>query len=128
MKKLLPLLLLPLAANAFEPSPGYSKIIKSEAGVTYYMQKVKIKAKGSLRYFWVESDDAQFSSKEGFSPWGRAYNVINCKTEELRQIQFTRFGVNNKALITKKLNDGDWEPIAPGTIAEVFYDIVCKRK
>lgn len=45
--------LLPLVANAWEPTPGYEKVSEGIDGTEYFLHKPSIKRKGDLVYFWV---------------------------------------------------------------------------
>lgn len=119
--------LLPLVANAWEPTPGYEKVSEGIDGTEYFLHKPSIKRKGDLVYFWVVEATPKGPS-ETWSPWERTYNVINCETDKADVIDTTLFGFENKIIHHKTYESRDWYLIAPGTINEAFYNIVCKQK
>ncbi len=119
--------LLPFVANAFEPSPGYTKFTETADGIEYFLHKKSIKRNGNLVYYWNEATIEE-STPMGWSPWIRFYNVINCKTAEFDFVSYTRYGLNNQILKSRTFRTRNWYPIPPGSIAEDFYNYLCKRK
>jgi len=108
--------LLPLVANAWEPTPGYEKVSEGIDGTEYFLHKPSIKRKGDLVYFWVVEATPKGPS-ETWSPWERTYNVINCETDKADVIDTTLFGFENKIihhktyesrLVSDRSRDNKW--------------------
>lgn len=125
-KYLLLAVLLPLAANAWEPPKGYTFAAES-ANASYYVHLKSLKRKGHWVYAWVVSNN-RIKTNAGWSDSARAYEVYDCKRQRSALISLAFFNTAGDIIESVREDKLDWEPIAPDSVAEGVYDIVCKRK
>ena len=99
MKKLiLTLVVILFSTNTlFAKQIKWTKIVTTEDRTTeFYLDKKSIRKVGEFHYFWMMSD--YLILEEGDNPDTKSsitFNIINCKTNELKRVTMTTFTLNN---------------------------------
>ena len=125
MKKLFLVCLMMLAGSAWAGWVMYTKSENEEA--TLYYDPATIRKDGNMRRVW-ELQDLRKRHKDGEIS-RRMRREYDCKQERWRFLGISEHSepmAGGKVLITVG-EDNNWEAIAPGTIDETIFNIVCAK-
>lgn len=126
LKYLLLAALLPLTANAWEVSEGYALAAESANGA-YYVHVKSLKREGHKVYAWIVSN-GRMKTNGGWSDHIRAHEVYDCKKQRSAVISLAFFNEAGSIIESIQGNEHEWDPIAPDSVSEGVYEIVCKGK
>ncbi len=129
MRKLLPLMLLPVSvlASAEWERVGDMRQLPFEK----YIDPDNVKQSGPMaimRQVWEISNYLQPSHDRGASLKTLAeYDCQNRRLRVLKEFWFAEPWARGKELTPPEMNQaaGDWTPIQPGSVSEAIIDIVC---
>jgi hypothetical protein len=126
---LMPILLLTLSVSSAWAE--WTEIGGTDDGMTVYIDYATIRRTGNLVEFWRLFDlkttqklvGVRFLSSK--SQW-----QYDCLEKQEQGLAFTYFSKNmGKGVVVYSFSDpGRWEPVAPESIGETIFNIVCDKK
>jgi hypothetical protein len=99
-------------------------------GTTVYVDPDTIQRKGDLVKMWALFDFKTIQNGEDFSYLSyRMQKRFDCarKRSQPRAAAYYSENMENGSVVFHKTGEGEWQPIAPGSVGHVLWDLGCSE-
>jgi len=105
-------------------------IDKTDDGMTTYVDPDTIRRKGNLVKIWELFDFKTIQTSQGNLLSRKSQDEYDCAEERRRTLAFMDFSGNmgSGRVVDRNVDEGKWEPIAPDSVGQVLWKLVCGKK
>lgn len=110
---------------------GWIELAHSDDGMTAYYDPDTIREMGNLRKMWLLYDHATPQARMGFSYLSLIEQAeFDCSEERVRRLAQTAYAgkMRNGKTVYSDSEEGEWRPVAPGTIIRFALTYVCGKQ
>lgn len=100
-------------------------------GTAVYVDPDTIRRKGDLVKMWTMFDFKAVQIAENFAYLSyRMQKQFDCSNEQVQPLMAAYFSGNMETanVVFAKTGEGMWQPVAPGSVGQVLWDLVCGKE